>query len=106
MTLQEEIAADWESGELADLMSDVEWNGNALTAMVDQVATAEGFGEDGPMLEAERRFKFLRADLVAIKPALKMLNDRITYGGRVYDVTQLHDRPGSAVVVVQASLRP
>lgn len=107
MSLREEIAADIASGDLADLFQDCTLNGKAAKAMVSTTATIEGMDAmGGTMLSGERQFKFERQPLLEIKSTLKMLNDVITFAGRTYDVTEIDDRPGHPIVIINAVLRP
>ena len=88
MTLQEEIRADLESGEMDDLFQDVKWNGKPIRALVETASVSEGMDSlGGPMLTGERQFKFERVALLQLRSTLKMMNDVITYAGRTYAQT-------------------
>ena len=107
MSLRSEMAEDIASGEMSDLFQDCTLNGRSIKAMVSTTATVEGmdaFG--GTLLSGERQFKFERQPLLEIKSTLKMLNDVIVFAGRTYDVSEIDDRPGHPIVVINATLRP
>ena len=107
MTLNEEIEADFFSGELDDLFEQVMWGDKPVQAMVNIVGVEEGFDEMGgaTLGGVVREFLLRRTELMSIKSDLSMFGDTITYGDHDYDVNEIYERPNHPAITVRATLR-